>query len=106
MPKKTIAIDLDDTLNNFTQTLLATDFVREEKESISQAAYDEYMVRLRSGLKDDSDLLSTEFSFFKYRIHQRCYQLAKARADGAEFMRWLRAHGWRIVICTHRDLRR
>jgi 5'(3')-deoxyribonucleotidase len=106
MPKKTIAIDLDDTLNNFTQTLQATNFVREDRESISQEAFDEYIVRLRSGLKDDSELLSTEYSFFKYRIHQRCYELAKARADGAEFMRWLREEGWRIVICTHRDLRR
>jgi 5'(3')-deoxyribonucleotidase len=106
MPKKTIAIDLDDTLNNFTETLQDTEFTREVTPGLSQEAFDAHLARLRAGIKEDSDLLSTEYSFFRYRIHQRCYERAAARPDGVEFMRWLRASGWRIVLCTHRDLRR
>lgn len=31
---------------------------------------------------------------------------SRAREDGVAFMRWLKAEGWTIVICTRRDLRR
>jgi 5'(3')-deoxyribonucleotidase len=103
---KTIAVDLDDTLNNFTETLLATEFRHDGSYSFSQETFDGYLARIRSQEPDPSALLSTEFSFFKYRIHHRCFELAQARADGVAFMRRLRADGWRIVICTYRDLRR
>jgi hypothetical protein len=103
---KTIAVDLDDTLNNFTATLLATEFRHDGNYSFGQETFDRYLVRVRNRESDASDLLSTEFSFFKYRIHHRCYELAQAREDGVAFMRRLRADGWRIVICTYRDLRR
>ena len=106
MTTKTIAVDLDDTLNNFTETLLSARFGHDSNYAFSQQVFDEYMVRIRSGARDEGDLLSTEYSFFRYRIHQRCYELAQPRADGVEFMRWLRSSGWRIVICTARDLRR
>ncbi len=106
MPQKTIAIDLDDTLNDFTATLRGTEFGYEAGYGLPEPLFREYLGRLRAGVKDESALLSTEYSFFKYKIHQRCYELANARPDGVDFMRWLRATGWRIVICTHRDLRR
>jgi hypothetical protein len=106
MPTNTIAIDLDDTLNNFTETLRTAEFVRGEADAVSKEAFDAHLARIRSGAKDESELLSTEYSFLRYRIHQRCYELARARADGVLFMQWLRAAGWRIVLCTHRDLRR
>jgi hypothetical protein len=61
---------------------------------------------LQSDSPDNSELLSTEYSFFRYKIHEQCYQLAKARSDGIEFMQWLKANRWQIVICTYRDLRR
>jgi 5'(3')-deoxyribonucleotidase len=106
MPKKTIAVDLDDTLNDFTQTLRTASFAYDSSYAISEPVFNGYVERLRSGLREDTDLLSTEYSFFRYKIHQRCYELSTARSDGVEFMRWLRSAGWRIVICTHRDLRR
>jgi 5'(3')-deoxyribonucleotidase len=106
MPQKTIAIDLDDTLNDFTQTLRRTEFEYEASYTLAEPVFREYLGRLRAGARDESALLSTEYSFFKYKIHQRCYELAHARPDGVAFMRWLRTAGWRIVICTHRDLRR
>jgi hypothetical protein len=103
---KTIAVDLDDTLNDFTDTLRRTEFSHEGAYSFSEEVFNGYLKRLRSGEDEDSKLLATEYSFFKSKIHQKCYDQARPRADGVEFMRWLRASGWRIVICTYRDLRR
>jgi 5'(3')-deoxyribonucleotidase len=104
--KKTIAVDLDDTLNDFTDTLRRTEFTHDGAFSFSQEVFDDYLKRIRSGGREESDLLATEYSFFKNRIHQKCYDLAVPRPDGIEFMQWLRNNGWRIVICTYRDLRR
>jgi hypothetical protein len=103
---RTIAVDIDDTLNNFTETLLSTPFTNDGSFSFPDATFERYLGALRRGDPEKSDLLSTEFAYFKYRIHHRCYELARPRPDGVEFMRWLRASGWRIVICTYRDLRR
>jgi hypothetical protein len=57
-------------------------------------------------VKEEGDLLSTEFTYFKAQIHQQCYRCAAARPDGVRFVRELKRAGWRIVICTYRDLRR
>ncbi|MDR3588822.1 MAG: hypothetical protein P4N41_04115 [Negativicutes bacterium] len=103
---RTIAVDLDDTLNNFTETLQQTTFDYSDDYAFSQDIFQDYLARIRSGEPDGSELLSTEYSFFRYRIHQQCYQLAGARSDGVEFLQWLKKKGWRIVICTYRDLRR
>ena len=103
---KTIAIDLDDTLNDFTETLFKTRFAHDPAYGISADTFDKYVEMLRSGLPEANDLLSTEYSFFSYKIHSECYKLSAARPDGVEFMQWLRANRWRIIICTHRDLRR
>lgn len=105
-PMKTIAVDLDDTLNNFTETLRRTEFNHDGTYSFSKEVFDGYLERMRSGSGDDGELLSTEYSFLKLKIHHRCYDLAKARPDGVAFMQWLKANHWRIVICTYRDLRR
>jgi hypothetical protein len=106
MPIRTIAIDLDDTLNDFTETLQGTEFPFDPGYGLSEDVFHDYLGRLRRRAQDESPLLATDYSFFKYRIHQRCYERARARPDGVAFMRWLRDEGWRIVICTHRDLRR
>jgi hypothetical protein len=103
---KTIAIDLDDTLNDFSETLQKTHFAHNSADGISAETFDHYLRMLRSGAADGNDLLSTQYSYFCYKIHNECYQLTTARADGVDFMQWLRANDWRIVICTHRDLRR
>ena len=102
---KTIAVDLDDTLNNFTETLLKTNFAYDERFSVTRPVFDEYLKRVRSGAAEDEDLLSTEYSFFRTKIHLECYRRATARPDAVAFMQWLRREHWRIVICTHRDLR-
>lgn len=103
---KTIAVDLDDTLNNFTETLQSAVFDYNNSYAFGEETFRGYLDRVRSGAGDGSELLSTEYSFFRYRIHQQCYDLAGARSDAVEFMQWLKGRGWRIVICTYRDLRR
>jgi hypothetical protein len=103
---RTIAIDLDDTLNDFTATLRRTEFAPDATPALPPEVFADYLARVRSEAPDPGDLLATDYSFFKYRIHRRCYELARARADGVQFMRRLKADGWRIVICTRRDLRR
>jgi uncharacterized HAD superfamily protein len=102
---KIIAVDLDDTLNNFTQTLRETPFPYHSDYNVTPAAFDEYLERLRTKPDFVESLLSTEFSYFRAKIHLECYRRAQARTDGLAFMRWLKREGWHIVICTHRDLR-
>jgi hypothetical protein len=103
---KAIAVDLDDTLNNFTEVLQQAEFRRDDTHALSEEVFQDYLAKLRAGSPGEGDLLSTEYSFFRYKIHQDCYRRARARPDGAAFLRWLRRHDWRIVICTQRDLRR
>ncbi len=103
---KVIAVDLDDTLNNFTDVLQSEDFPYEKSCGLASATYAEFLVKIRADVREDNPLLSTPYSFLRYKIHQQCYQRATARPDGIDFLHWLRANGWKIVICTRRDLRR
>jgi 5'(3')-deoxyribonucleotidase len=102
---KTIAVDLDDTLNNFTQTLWETPFAYHERYAVAPGVFGEYLERLRTQPLAVEELLSTEFAYFRAKIHLECYCRAEAREDGIAFMQWLRREGRRIVICTHRALR-
>lgn len=104
--KKIIAIDIDDTLNDFTETMRKTIFKYSLNYPFTEDTFNGYLSRVRSGIPEESDLLSTEFSFFQYQIHEQCYRLAKVRNDGVEFMQWLKKSGWQVIICTSRDLRR
>jgi len=106
MAARIIAVDLDDTLNNFTETLQSTPFEREPTEPVSETAYGDYLRQVRGLDPDEGDLLSTEYTFFRARIHLRCFRLARPRLGAVPFMQRLRQDGWRIVICTQRDLRR
>jgi hypothetical protein len=103
---KTIALDLDDTLNDFTETLRQGRFPYDEAYALPEETFHRYLEGIRNDAPEAGDLLSTEYSFFRYKIHAQCYRRARARADGVEFVRWLRRNGWRIVLCTQRDLRR
>jgi hypothetical protein len=102
----TIAIDLDDTLNDFTRTLQEEEFARDAADPLAEEVFRDYLARLRAGWTGGDELVSTEYTYFRYRIHHRCYDLARARPDGVAFLQWLRKNRWRIVICTRRDLRR
>lgn len=104
--EQVIAVDIDDTLNDFTATLRTTPFPYDPKFALPEATFAAYLPRVRYEEPEPGDRLSTEYSLFRYKIHEECYRRAAARADGVAFMQWLKARDWRIVICTHRDLRR
>jgi hypothetical protein len=106
MPGKVIALDLDDVLNNFTETLRGAPFARGREDRFPEEVFQDYLRRVRNGPGDDGDLLSTEFTYFRARIHWQCFTLARPRPDGVAFTQWLRRQGWKTIICTSRDLRR
>lgn len=101
-----IAVDIDDTLNDFTSTLRREPFPYGPQYSLPAPTFHQYLAKVRDDSPDPSDLLSTEYSLFRYKIHEQCYRLAAARADAVDFMQWLKRRHWHIVICTRRDLRR
>jgi hypothetical protein len=103
---QTIVVNLDDTLNNFTETLQHGEFPYNPADSLSEAAFEHYLRKIRSGDSEPGDLFSTEYSYCRFKIHLQCWQQARTRPDGVEFMQWLRRNQWRIVICVPRDLRR
>jgi len=103
---KAIAIDIDDTLNNFSEVLLGTEFCHDESYPVAKEVFGRYVEMVRRQTGDEGLLLDREFSFVRQRVHGECYERAVARTGAVEFMRWLREDGWRIVICTQRDLRR
>lgn len=102
---RTIAIDLDDTLNNFTETLQHGVFPYDPADSLPEDTFEQYLQKIRRGELEPGDLLITGYSYCRFKIHVQCYKKARARPDGVEFMQWLRRKRWRIVLCTRRDLR-
>lgn len=103
---KTIAVDLDDTLNNFSLTLQHTEFKYDISYGLTKEKFSKYIHKLKNNEKDDNKLLSTEYSYFRSKIYEQCHKQAIARSDGIEFMQWLKEKNWRIIICTYRDLRK
>ena len=86
---KVIAVDLDDTLNNFTEVLQSADFTYEPSPALSLETYEAFLAKIRADHREDDPLLSTPYSFLRYKIHEQCYRLARAREDGGAFMRGL-----------------
>jgi uncharacterized HAD superfamily protein len=105
-PPPTIAVDLDDTLNDFTATLREGRFDYRAAYALAEPTFERYLDRVRRDAPEEGDLLSTEYSYFRSKIHEECYRRARPRRDGVAFLQWLKARQWRIVILTQRDLRR
>lgn len=103
---KVIAVDLDDTLNDFTEVLQTTDFSFEPGYGLSEWDFARFIELARAGFDEDSKLVSTPFSFFKSRLYLKCYNLANVRPSAALALQRLKRDGWQICICTKRDLRR
>lgn len=104
---KVIAVDIDNVLNNFDDTLKNTAFEYNEADShgLSRDEFDRYLAGVKSGAANEGKFLTTKFSDFRYRIHKQCYCLAEANSDGVQFIHWLKENRWQVVICTKRDLR-
>jgi hypothetical protein len=103
---KVIAIDIDDTLNNYSEILGNTTFPCNATYPFPPEKFDGYLEMVRTQKADTDDLLNPEFSFLRQTINGQCYELATTRPGAVEFLQWLATGGWRIVICTQRDLRR
>lgn len=102
---KVIAVDLDDTLNDFSDTLQKTVFSYNYSYGLSQEVFNKYLIDIKRNMISDSTLLTTKFSYLRYRIHEQCHQLANAQLGGVRFMQWLKENNWKVIICTQRDLR-
>lgn len=102
---KVIAVDIDNVLNNFSATLASSTFKYNDLYGLSREEFDYYLDLVKRNAFAESKFLTTKFSDFRYRIHAQCYRLAQANPDGVRFMQWLKENGWKVVICTKRNLR-
>lgn len=102
---KVIAVDIDDVLNNFSETLAQTTFEYKDAYGLSRDQFQEYLALVKQDTFPKTEFLTTKFSDFRYRIHEQCYQMAKAQPEGVSFMQWLKKRDWKVVICTKRNLK-
>lgn len=102
---KVIAVDIDNVLNNFSDTLQNTRFDYNDSYGLSREEFDHYLKLIKSDAFIKSDFLTTKFSDFRYRIHEQCYRLAPVKPESVEFIQWLKEKHWKVIICTKRDLR-
>ena len=103
---QSIAVDIDDTLNEFTRTLRTAAFAPGDFDPPPPGDFDRALAGVRAAVRHEGDLLVTPEAWFRFRVHLACYGRAPVREGAVEFMQGLRRDGWRIVICTKRDLRR
>lgn len=89
--EKFVAIDIDNTLNDFDETLKTI-------ELAYKPVYDTIT-------NDDTKNSSNELRSLNELLHEKCYEQSKAKHGAVEFMHWLRDQGYTIVIMTYRDLR-
>lgn len=102
---KVIAVVIDNVLNNFDATLTNTAFEYNKSYGLSHKEFNDYLAIIKNHGFAKSKFLITKFSDFRYHIHEQCYDFALANPDAIEFMHWLKANGWTVIICTKRDLR-
>jgi 5'(3')-deoxyribonucleotidase len=102
---KVIAVDIDNVLNNFSDTLAKASFTYNDSYGLSRQEFEHYLTLLKQDNWAESEFLTSKFSDFRHRIHAQCYHLSQAKPDGVQFMNWLKANGWKTVICTKRNLR-
>jgi len=95
---KYIAIDIDDTLNNFSETLKTSEFTYEDQD-----IYNKYIAKVKNDVIDEGN---NELMNLRHSIHLQCYKLAKLKPGALDFMQWLKYQkGYTIVLLTYRDLR-
>ena len=102
---KTIAIDIDDTLNNFSEVLRDIEIDYANFRYIDKPTFDTWLKAVKENSFNEELVKIQEFNSFYAHVHKQCYPLAKAKTDAAKFVQWLKANNWRIVILTYRDLR-
>lgn len=103
---RAIAVGIDDTLNDFTATLRGIPFPYDPAFGLSEEAFARHLGAIRRDEAEPGELLSTEYSYLRYNVHEACYRAARPLDGAAAFLRRLAERRWRIVLCTRRDLRR
>jgi uncharacterized HAD superfamily protein len=105
---KTIAIDIDDTLNNFSETMKMLKVPYEPASGVDEETFYQYVEMVKRNEYNEylkSDLLNTKFTQLYYRMHTTVHKKASLKEGAADFLWWLKSKEYRIVICTYRDLR-
>ncbi|MEG6584188.1 5' nucleotidase, NT5C type [Dendrosporobacter sp. 1207_IL3150] len=104
--KKYIAVDIDDTLNLFTEALeqLEVNYDDYSYLGIDRDTFKNYLdlIKKQEILKKDH---INKFDRLHYDLHKETYKIAEVKPDAPEFMQWLKKQGYTIVILTYRDLR-
>lgn len=104
---KVIAIDIDDTLNNFTETLEKLKVKYKDYKWLydDEEQFNKDIAKIKNNGFNKEDFKDSKYSNLYYSLHQEVYIKAKARQDAIKFMKWLKRNNWKILILTYRDLR-
>lgn len=101
---KAIAIDIDNVLNLFDETLATIDIQYDEAYGLDQDTFNRYLHWAKTEAPED-ERKKREFQIFLFDVHKKVHQTAPVKSGAAEFTHWLKSQGWRVVIMTFRDLR-
>jgi len=102
---KTICVDIDDTLNNFTEVLKETEVIYDDYRRLDRETFDKYLNCIKNNKPPEDNDKFSDFDWMYHKVHEHCYKLANARPDAIKFMQWLKTNDWQIFILTYRDLR-
>lgn len=102
--EKVIAIDIDDTLNNFTEVLRETEFPYDKSYRVNEKQYNKYLSAIKSNNISDDMVDDYGFQGLWKMISLQCYDKTKIKPGASEFMQWLKNNGWKTIILTARNL--
>jgi hypothetical protein len=106
---KLIAVDIDNVLNNFDDTLRTLEFTYDKSNrswgSVHQSA-EEFMRKLKiiKQQKAESSYDKT-FNAMWNHAHKLSHLQAKVKQGASEFLWYLKENNYRVIIMTRRDLR-
>lgn len=108
MNNKVIAVDIDDTLNNFSETLKNISLKHKDYDWLykDKTEFNKMITKVKNNDFTDDEYKTLKIKQFITLVHQEVYLQAKARPDAIKFMQWLKSNNWKIIILTYRDLRK
>jgi len=106
---KVIAVDIDNVLNNFDDTLKNINFPYDKNNyswgsvHISERKFQEALaiIKQQGPLQFDDRTINSIWN----HAHQLSHKQAQVKPGASEFMWYLKQHNYRIIIMTRRDLR-
>ncbi len=106
---KVIAVDIDNVLNNFDDTLRTLEFTYDKSNrswgAVHQSA-EEFMRKLKliKQQKAEASYDKTLNAMWNH-AHKLAHLQAKVKQGASEFLWYLKANNYRVIIMTRRDLR-